>query len=123
MILLCTGLAGDMMNNKPVLPACSVNVPIDLIFDQSREMSAAIILTYLQLLALASNPGETVQISWSELCELTKKAQPMLYGHLTCLRNAGFLRFSTVGKVHIIIVFSHFDLKLIIKNFQGGTSS
>jgi hypothetical protein len=88
---------------RPLLPPRGTFIPTSWIYN--RELSAAVVLTWMQLRGLAWGGAQTPELNIKQLANLTGKSSSTLYGHMTLLRNRGALRWHSSVKGTFIITF------------------
>ena len=93
---------------RPLLPPRGVFVPTRLIFQ--RKLTPSVVLTWLQLRALAWGQHDTPEISLQQVQELTGKSPSTLYGHMALLRSWDALRWRPSEGGTLIVTFDLDDL-------------
>ena len=83
--------------------ASFVRVPAHLVFDS--KLPPAVLLTWIQLRAIAHEGEARSPISLGELSRLTGKSQATLYRHMALLKNASALRWRSKCKGSISLTF------------------
>jgi|GEM_PF-4514018 len=86
-----------------LIPPRYVNVPSKIIYDEA--VQPAVRDTYVQLRGLAWGKEETPPLSMEQITNILHKSRSTLYGHLTILRDQGWLQFSTAQTLTIVVQF------------------
>src|SRR5574341_1143772 len=91
------------------LPPEYVNTPMGIIYDPRINDGAAI--TFVQIFGLSWDPKNPPHITLEDLMELTGRSRSSLYGHMSTLRNSGWLLFSTADDGTLMFSFPDFQSK------------